>query len=111
MNQISILLVATGLAVILLLLAFNAMERGWFSLRPSVSRARARLERGLGLGYRDRRLLDRLARALDLEERTPLLVGRGCFEEAVRRLDPHEETLIRIERLRQRIHLDDPSPG
>ena len=107
MNEVSVLLIASGLAFILLLVIVNAIGRGWIPIRPSISRARARLERGLGLGYRDRRLLDRLARALELEERTPLLLGQGCFEEAVRRLDPGNELLARIEALRLRIHQED----
>ena len=109
MNQVSILLISVGVLLILVLVATHLVSRGWVRFQPTIRGARRRLERGLGLGFRDRRLLDRLARALDLEERTPLLLGRGCFEEAVRRLDPPEALLARIESLRHRIHQGLPS--
>ena len=62
------------------------------------------LERNLGLGLRDRRLLQRIGQSIELEDRASLLIGRGCFEEAVRRFEPSEDQLARIESLRQRIH-------
>jgi hypothetical protein len=81
--------------------------------RPRVGRhpGRSRLERRLGLGHRDRRLLRRLARAGNLEDRTSLLIGRGCFEDAVLLLAPRERLLPRIESLREAIFDDRPSSG
>ena len=64
---------------------------------------RRRLESALGLGFRDRRLLQRLAVGSGIEDRTSLLLGRGCFEEAVRRFDPEERHWHRVDRLRNLI--------
>ena len=98
------MLIAVGLFLLVVLLGTQALKRGWFSIQPTIRGARGRLERGLGLGFRDRRLLQRLARANAIEDRASLLLGEGCFEEAVRRFEPSEDELARIESVRQRIH-------
>jgi hypothetical protein len=102
------MLIVAGLLLLVLLLVTQALKRGWFSIQPTIRGARGRLERGLGLGFRDRRLLQRLARANAIEDRASLLLGEGCFEEAVRRFEPSEDELARIESVRQRIHCGGP---
>ena len=98
------LLIGLGAFLLVILLFAQAFKRGWFAFDPTVGGARRRLERGLGLSLRDRRLLQRLGQAIELEDRTALILGRGCFEEAVRRFEPSEDQLARIESIRQRIH-------
>ena len=98
------LLIVVGAFLLVILLSTQAFRRGWFSGAPSIGSARRRLERNLGLGLRDRRLLQRIGQSIELEDRASLLMGRGCFEEAVRRFEPSEDQLARIESLRQRIH-------
>ena len=101
----------TLLGLGLLLLGFIgvsiALNGGFVAFTPMASarvRSCRRMQRGLKLGFRDRRLLERLAHALDIEDPLPLMIGRGCFEEAVDRLDPAESQLAAIENLRQRLH-------
>jgi hypothetical protein len=96
----------------LLLLGFVglsvAINGGFNGLTPlSGARARAcrRMQRALGLGHRDRRMLDQLACALGIEDPLPLMLGRGCFEEAVLRLDLPDAQLHVIESLRRKIHV------
>lgn len=103
MNDVgSLCLIASGGGLLLLLL-WGALREGGRG-RPGLRPVRRRLERGLSVGVRDRRLLARLARALGLEDHTPLLLGRGCFEAAVRALDPPDDLLVRVESLRRRLH-------
>jgi len=95
----------------LLLLGFVALSvaiNGGFSvLAPPVSartRACRRVQRSLGIGHRDRRALDQLARALGIEDPLPLMLGRGCFDEAVQRLQPSDALLPVIDSLRRKLH-------
>ena len=103
-------LLGLGLLLLGLLGLWWTMRIGTIPFRSPERRARRRLERGLGLGYRDRRLLQRLARALEVADRTSLLLGRGCFEDAVRRMAPGERLLPRVETLRNAI-FDIPISG
>ena len=92
-----------GLVMLGLFGLWFVIGRVTLSLPAHGRRARRRLERGLGLGFRDRRLLQRLARSLGVADRTSLLLGRGCFEDAVRRMAPGERLMPRIESLRNAI--------
>jgi hypothetical protein len=65
--------------------------------------ARRRLERALGMDRAQSRLLARLALGIGEEDHTCLLIGRGCFEEAVTKADLAHEDLVRVERIRSRV--------
>jgi hypothetical protein len=103
------LFIVLGAFLLVILLITHAVKNGWCSIQPTARVARGRLERGLGLGIRDRRLLQRLTRTLELEDRASLILGRGCFEEAVRQFEPSDDQLVRIEAIRQRIHGEERS--
>lgn len=66
-------------------------------------RTRKRLEAAFALDRRQKRLLARLARGIDQEEYTSLMIGRGCFEHAVARDDLKHDELLGVERLRKQL--------
>ena len=98
------LLITLGTALLVLLFLMHAIRCGWFSTRPTVRAARRRIERSLGLRFRDRRLLQKLSQTIHLEDRVSLILAQGCFEEAVRQMEPSEDQLAHIESIRKRMY-------
>ena len=109
MSSLPSILIGFGLLLAGILGVLVSVRRGGPIVFTSPSyRARRRLERALGLGLRDRMLLERLARVINERDCTCLLIGRGCFEAAVAAYAPRERALPRIESLRQRIFATAP---
>ena len=67
--------------------------------RPVVHR-RDRFARRLGLNRSQRRLLRTLSDSLGETDPLPLLLGQGCFEQAVAGAELDERSLVAVEQLR-----------
>ena len=87
-----LILVLTGAAWILTLF-----------IRTHMRSSRTAFFRQLGLGRADKKLLFQLARTLGEPDPLPLLIGRGCFENAVAATELDERAMVRVEVLRRRL--------
>ena len=88
----ALVLMATGAIWILVLF-----------IRTHVRSSQGTLFKELGLGRADRKLLCQLAHTLGEPDPLPLLIGRGCFENAVAAAELDEPSMVRVEELRRRL--------
>ena len=72
-------------------------------IRTHLQSSQGAFFRQLGIGRADKKLLFRLARSLGESDPLPLLIGRGCFENAVAASELQESEMLRVERLRDRL--------